>query len=193
MVKLLIINSAEPHIREFVDPLVNIALKSGADPFIEEFSNLPEVNLESFDGLIISGSPCGDDIVEHHLPYFQWLKEYRKPLLGICAGHHITGVLFGSELYRSKEVEIGEILVEILKPYPLFRNMPEKFTARTMHHDSISLPLGFELIAFSSTCRNQVMKRTGHDFYTLQFHPELMNQQIIMNFVKIIKNRLEYD
>ncbi len=52
---------------------------------------------------IMSGSPRGDDIVDHHLPYFQWLKTCDITIFGIYAGHHITGKLYGARLLRSKK------------------------------------------------------------------------------------------
>ncbi|HKJ41187.1 MAG TPA: hypothetical protein VKA27_03795 [Sunxiuqinia sp.] len=57
--KTLVINSAEPDVMEFAENLQRI---------IRQRNITREVI--KFDGVLISGSPQGDDIVEHHQPYF---------------------------------------------------------------------------------------------------------------------------
>lgn len=191
MNKILIINNAESGINEFVEPLQNIVEEMGSNCITANYKAAPEFVFKEIDGIILSGSPQGDDIVEHHLPWFQWLKKIEKPVLGICAGHHITGYLFGAELFRSKEPESGDFEIEIQKDDLLFSGLPQKFTVKQMHNDSISLPEEFELLATSSTCKNQLMKHKNKPVYTCQFHPEFYNKDLIRNFLNIVKkNRL---
>ena len=185
MRKILIINNAEPGITEFVEPLQKIVGEEGMESFLLEYAEAPEFNYGKFDSILMSGSPQGDDIAEHHVSYFQWLKETRKPVLGICAGHHITGSLFGSELLRSEEPESGDFNIELLTDDPLFNGLPKTIKVKQMHNDSITLPQGFELLATSATCKNQLMKHKNKPLYTCQFHPEFYNQDLIGNFLKI--------
>ncbi len=185
MRKILIINNAEPGITEFVEPLQKIVGEEGMESFLLEYGEAPEFNYEKFDSILMSGSPQGDDIAEHHVSYFQWLKETRKPVLGICAGHHITGCLFGSELLRSEEPESGDFNIELLTDDPLFNGLPKTIKVKQMHNDSVTLPQGFELLATSATCKNQLMKHKNKPLYTCQFHPEFYNKDLIGNFLKI--------
>jgi GMP synthase (glutamine-hydrolysing) len=187
MNKILIVNSAEPGIKEFVEPLHKIVSEAGMISIPAEYMESQETDFSLIDGIILSGSPQGDDIVEHHLPFFQWLKEIEKPVLGICAGHHITGCLFGSELLRSKEPESGDFEIKILKDDPLFSGLPQKITVKQMHNDSITLPEDFELLATSRTCKNQLMKHKNKPLYTCQFHPEYYNQDFIRNFLNDLR------
>jgi len=187
MQKILIVNNAEPGRNEFVDPLKRIAEEVSVASIVMEYSDAVGFDFNTFDGILMSGSPQGDDIVEHHLPFFKWLKEFEKPVLGICAGHHITGCLFGSELLRSEEPESGDFEIEILKNDPLFSELTEKITVKQMHNDSITLPNNFELLATSRTCKNQLMKHKTKPLYTCQFHPEFYNQDLIRNFIASIK------
>ncbi|MGC9354006.1 MAG: type 1 glutamine amidotransferase [Mariniphaga sp.] len=191
---ILIINNAEKSITEFTGPLEKIVSEAGFTPETIEYRDCLEFNFEKEDGILLSGSPQGDNIVKHHLPWFQWLKTYKKPVLGICAGHHITGYLYGSELLRGEEPESGDFPVEILEDDPLFSGLPQKITVKQMHNDSISLPPGFGLLGNSKTCRNQIMKHHSKPLYTCQFHPEYYNQKLIQNFLKIvIKKKLDLD
>ncbi len=189
MSKILIINSAEPGITEFTEPLVKIVKTAGYRPTVIDYAQCTEQILADTDGVIISGSPQGDDIVEHHLPWFTWLKTFEKPVLGICAGHHITGFLFGSELLRSEEPESGDFEVQILNDDAIFRGFGKQFTVRQMHNDSITLPDDFVQLATSYICRNQLMKHRHKRLYTCQFHPEYYNYKLIGNFLNLCEKK----
>lgn len=88
---------------------------------------------------------------------------------------------------RNKEPESGDFNVEITKPDPLFDEMPNSIRVKQMHDDSITLPTEFELLATSTTCKNQLMKHKQKPIYTCQFHPEFYNPELIKNFVKLTK------
>jgi GMP synthase (glutamine-hydrolysing) len=185
--KILIINSAEKGIFQFVEPLEEIASQTGAATKVIEYENTLNIDLFSYDGIIISGSPRGDDIVGHHLPYFQWLQTCYTPVFGICAGHHITGRLYGAQLLRSIEKEVGENFLFIRQQNPIFDGCPGKFLVWQNHHDSITLPEGFIWLAHSEGCQVSMMKHPLKCLYTTQFHPEILNKNIILNFINIAK------
>lgn len=187
-IHILIINNAEQGETEFTRPLEKIVSEAGFSVEAINYKDCLEFDFEKEDGILLSGSPQGDDIVEHHLPFFYWLKTLEKPVLGICAGHHITGYLYGAKLLRGEEPESGDYPIEILEDDPLFSGMPQKITVKQMHNDSISLPPGFELLATSKTCHNQIMKYWNKPLYSCQFHPEYYNQKLIQNFLKIVIN-----
>lgn len=185
MAKILLVNNAEPGISEFADPIKKIVVESGSSFQFLEYKNALNFNFDEFDGAILTGSPQGDDIVEHHLPYFLWVKNFAKPIFGICAGHHIVGFIYGAKLLRSEEPESGDFELEIIKNDQLFNGLPKKFTVRQMHNDSITLPHDFQLLASSKTCKNQLMKHQNKTIYTSQFHPEFYNRKLLENFIKL--------
>lgn len=187
MPNILLVNNAEPGITEFAKPIEKIIEDTGFTSVFIEYKECLNFNFNEFDGAILTGSPQGDDIVEHHLPYFLWVKDFEKPVLGICAGHHITGFMYGSEILRSIEPESGDFDIEILKDDFLFEGLPEIFKVKQMHNDSITLPNEFELLASSEICKNQVMKHKTKALYTCQFHPEFYNHQLIRNFIGLCK------
>ena len=184
---IVIINSAEPNIHEFAEPIRQILEKQQITATIIPYKNCLSTHFDRYDGIIISGSPQGDDIVEHHQPYFQWIKTNKIPVLGICAGHHITGYLYGAEYLRSIEPESGLHTIRILEDNPLFDGLPSTLQVEQMHNDSITLPRQFIHLAQSTTCFNQAMCHKSKPLYTLQFHPENHNPEIILNFLSICK------
>jgi len=187
--EILIINSAERGINEFTTPIKEIIEKDNTTVKTIEYQDIFTEELKKYDGAIISGSPQGDDIVEHHQPWFEWVKTYNKPVLGICAGHHIIGFMHGAAYLRSAEPESGIVPVQIVKQDAIFKDIPEVFDAMQMHNDSITLPSGFIHLAKSAVCFNQGMKHAGKPVYTFQFHPEFINHGIIRNFIGLCIKR----
>lgn len=185
MLKILIVNNAEPEINEFTNPLKQIVSDACAEFICIDYKQCDTFNFDEIDGIILSGSPRGNDIVEHHSNFFRWIKTSKKPILGICAGHHITGFLFGAEILRSIEPESGDFEVEIVKQDPIFEGLPSNFRVKQMHNDSITLPENFELLATSKTCKVQLMKHKQLPLYTSQFHPEFYNTKLIRNFLQM--------
>jgi GMP synthase (glutamine-hydrolysing) len=185
--QILIVNNAEPGITEFTSPLKKIVEKLGFTPVIIEYEQCPGFDFSGIKGVILSGSPQGNDIVEHHLPYFEWMKNIGKPVFGICAGHHISGFMNGSEILRGKEPESGDFWVSVIKKDELLDGLPDKLKVKQMHNDSVALPKNFDLLITSETCKNQLMKHKNKPWYTCQFHPEYYNHDLIKNFLKICK------
>ncbi|MBT3382280.1 MAG: hypothetical protein HN778_13815 [Prolixibacteraceae bacterium] len=187
MSKILIVNNAEPGITEFVQPIEKIIKQVGSASVFIEYKSCLNFNFDEFDGAILTGSPHGDDIIEHHLPYFRWIQNFNKPILGICAGHHITGFIYGAKILRSKEPESGDFEIQVMKIDPIFNRLSNTFIAKQMHNDSITMPENFELLATSETCKNQLMKHKQKPIYTCQFHPEFYNHKLLENFVAICR------
>ena len=187
MATILIINSAEPGSTDFTRPLEKIVGDAGFCFKTIEYASIGDLDLDDFKGIIISGSPQGDDIVEQHKPYFHWLKWVETPVFGICAGHHITGSLFRAQLLRSQEPESGDHQIEFIGKDPILRKMPKTVVVKQMHNDSITLPKDFQLLATAATCKNQLMKHKSKPLYTSQFHPEFYNHDLIRNFLTLCK------
>lgn len=139
----LIINNAEKGISEFCKPIEKILHES----------NVPCKTIEYEETL-------NTDIADHHQPYFQWIKTCNRPVFGMCAGHHIVGRLYGAGLLRSVEKELGDFFVDIDHRDPIFDGMADRFLARQNHHDSITLPDEFILLAHSDVCKVEAIKST---------------------------------
>jgi GMP synthase (glutamine-hydrolysing) len=183
--KILIVNSA-PQTEEFVAPITRILAGAGLQSDTVSYDNIP-TDQESYSGVIISASPQGDDIVEDHTPYFQWIKQTDKPVLGICHGHQVIGVMHGADLIRDTQSENEDMTIIIKEDHPLFAGYNKSMRVASYHNDAITLPEGFRLMASSERCRVQAMAHRTKRLYTVQFHAE-KNPEIILNFAEIVKN-----
>ncbi|MCP5105742.1 MAG: hypothetical protein GY950_20305 [bacterium] len=188
-VNILVVNNAETCITEFTDPIVHILDRAGVRSQCAEYTEIPAIPMigesdeSGYTGIILSGSPRGNDIVDHHMPLFQWIKTCSIPIFGFCAGHHIIGKMYGAALLRSVEIEVGDCYITLDEPGdPLFNGLPSRVMVRQNHNDSITLPPGFILLAHSDVCKVEAMKHPSKPIYTTQFHPEILNEQMILNF-----------
>lgn len=140
-------------------------------------------------GVIISGAPILITEIDYtkHLAQLAFLKELEIPVLGICFGHQMIGLLHGAKPSRQKEDRDWQT-IESLEEHPLFDKLPVEFEMMEDHCESISLPKDFKLLAVSDACVNEAMCHTSKPFFGVQFHPEVSGNQgtlFIENFVNI--------
>jgi GMP synthase (glutamine-hydrolysing) len=185
--KVLIINSSQVGDARFTGPLVRILEEYKISYKLQHWSEYADVlQINEYDAVFISASPKGNNANFHHrLKAFQWLKTFDRPVFGICAGHQLTGVTFGSRLIRDFEAEEGLTEIRILKQDPIFEGLDELIIGEQHHNDSISLPEDFDLLARTERCEVQAIRHKERPIYTFQWHVEISNPELIRRFVEI--------
>jgi GMP synthase (glutamine-hydrolysing) len=170
-------------------------------PFIEEavdlqmdyitvgLSEVTKVDTEDKFGVIISGAPILITEIDYskYLDKLSFLKEITIPVLGICFGHQMLGLLHGALPSRQKEDRDWQV-IETLEEHPLFDKMPTEFEMMEDHCECISLPKDFVLLGVSDACVNEAMYHKEKPLFGVQFHPEVSGNQgtlLIENFVNI--------
>jgi len=112
---------------------------------------------------------------------FSWIKDC-KSYLGICAGYQMLAKVFSLKLEKIEKIGVYE--VETVKKNPIIRS--KKFKAYFLHTLAVSTPN--EKIEVLSVCDEiAAFKVVEKDFYGLSFHPEVLNPEIIENFIKLAK------
>jgi len=184
--KTLVINSAEPEVTDFTDPLITLCREMGLSYQLSQWRDLAgSQDIGSWHAVIISASPMGNNAnFEERLHAFRWLKNTQNKVFGICAGHQLLGCSFGSKLIQNKESERGMHKVRIHTFDPVFQNTENEIEVLQQHHDSITLPDDFNLLARSDRCRIQAMKHKERPLYSVQWHAEISTLKIISNFLK---------
>ena len=173
MILVINLNKYKLHDLEFIKPILDLL----DDYKIVHYKNLKQEDLEKADKAIIAGTSLKDNDYLEEIEKFYWIKNFKKPILGICAGMQILALANGAKLKKAKE--IGQTEIKILKQDSLIKNINKVYS---LHQFSISLPKGFQKIA-ESKISIQVIKKDNH--YGLLFHPEVLNKNIIISFANL--------
>lgn len=147
-----------------------------------------ENKLWDSEAIIFSGSP--EYLTEiSHKPYhdrFGFIKNSNIPVLGICFGHQVLGILYGANIFRGQEIR-REVDVKILKEDPLFKGFTSSLKMTEDHTEGITLPAGFHHLASSKEYPVEAMKHGSKKIWSVQFHPEVSGN----DGLKIFKNFFE--
>ncbi len=149
---------------------------------------LTEDHLRDKKGVIFSGAPLliTEINTEPYLERIEWVRNPPVPVLGICFGHQLIGLLFGAFGSRMPEDRHWQ-KISVLKSCPLFDRMSDEIEMMEDHCETISIPPGFELVAVSDVCVNEAMMHRSKPIYGVQFHPEVSGNQgalLIGNFIR---------
>lgn len=171
---ILIINtcSEKLHYYEFVKPIEDILKK---DFITKHYSDLIEKDLEMSDKVIICGTSLNDNQFIKDIEKFSWIKNFEKPLLGICAGFQILGLVFGGEL--KKKLEIGYFHEDFIEKFFGLIGKQEVFH---LHNNYISF--GEDFRVYSGTQVPQAVKHKEKEIYGVLFHPEVRQKEMVLEF-----------
>ncbi|HLC46303.1 MAG TPA: gamma-glutamyl-gamma-aminobutyrate hydrolase family protein [Candidatus Nanoarchaeia archaeon] len=169
--------------------ITKIVKESGHTPKVIRLSKLKNYDIRSFSGIIISGAPTllTEVDLRKYMKPFKFIKNADIPVLGICLGHQIIGLSYGSKIQRRKMINKKEN-IEIIKKEKLFSGIKDRSLFRQEHSEFITLPKGFLLLAKSKTCNNEAMKHKNKIMYGVQFHPEVSDKNgtcVLKNFLKL--------
>jgi GMP synthase-like glutamine amidotransferase len=149
------------------------------------------------DAIVLSGTLRDFDYYQQSIldDFALFIRETKTPVLAICGGHQLVGLSFGARVITLDKLEQHEQRSARPQEYqyrfiriinaddPIFKNIncsdPESPARilRVWQNHGLQLdriPEGFELLATSYLCRNQMMVKRidGQLIYTVQFHLE---------------------
>ena len=174
---ILIINVCkEPlHYFEFVKPIEKIIEK---DFFTKHYSTIEEGDLRKADKIIICGTSLKDNKFLEDIKKFEWIRNYKKPVFGICAGMQIISLIYGGKI--KKESEIGFYKERFRYNLLSFEGEHEVYH---LHNNYTTIPKDFE--SYIDSKIPQAIKHKTREIYGVLFHPEVRNKKLIEEFSKL--------
>jgi GMP synthase (glutamine-hydrolysing) len=176
MILIISTNSEPLHGLEFVKPIEKILSENKIQFKIIHYSNLKSSDLSSANKIIISGTSLKDNQFVKDIKKFEWIKNYEKPILGICAGMQIVSLIFGAKL--KKKTEIGFYKENFSKE---FLSIIGEHEVYHLHNNYTTLPKEFK--SFTENKIPQAIKHKTKEIYGVLFHPEVRNKKLIETFV----------
>ena len=178
---ILVINicKEELHYFEFVQPIENVLIEGKERYFVKHYKELSKKDLEKIDKVIICGTSLQDNQFIEDVDKFSWIKNFDKPILGICGGMHIIGLLFGGKLKR--KTEIGYEFENMKKEF-LGLKKDERYELYHLHNNYVEFCKDFE--NFTTNKVRQAVKHKEKEIYGVLFHPEVRSCEIISEFIK---------
>lgn len=162
---ILVINICKEklHELEFVKPIEDILKKNNTKFVTKHYKKLKENDLKKAEKIIICGTSLKDNNFLNDIRLFSWIKDFKKPIFGICGGSHIIGLILEYKLKKNKEIGLKEINID-----EEFFGIKGKISVYHLH--------GLEVLP-------EVYHKDN--IYATVFHPEVRNKNMIENFIKI--------
>lgn len=169
---------------------------NGAEVSKADWTDASASLFDRFDGVVLSGSPDMLSSPKTRLKYaaeIEAIAETKTSVLGICYGHQLMAVAFGSKVVRDVRNVKRFVRTDPLSEDPLFDGLRRPMLLLESRHEVVkSLPEGFDLIARSATTKIAAMKHRERPLYGIQFHPERFTAKkpdgnaVMGNFVRIL-------
>ncbi|MCX7841689.1 MAG: glutamine-hydrolyzing GMP synthase, partial [Clostridia bacterium] len=138
-------------------------------------------------GIIFTGGPAS--VLDPKAPFCD--KEVFNlgiPVLGICYGMQLMGIMLGGEVDKADQREYGKIDINVNPSSVLFEGLEQDTTCWMSHTYYVKkLPEGFVNVAASANCPAAAMENAQRKLYGVQFHPEVVHtprgRDILNNFL----------
>ncbi len=181
--KTLLVNVCKEklHLYEFVKPVGDILKFIGKDFFVRHYLDLCEDDLKKCERVIICGTSLADRNYLENINKFFWLRDFDKPVLGICAGMQILGLIFGGNKEEIKQkTEIGFYFENFSKGFLGLKGKKEVYH---LHRNYVVFEEGWEIFSEGDGVQ-QAVKMKDKQIYGVLFHPEVRNKELVEEFVK---------
>jgi len=153
-------------------------------------SDINQSEIEKFSKIIISPGP---GLPENFPNLMRIIKSFAgiTPILGICLGHQAIAKFLDANLKQISPVIHGQAhTIKVIKPSPLFINIPSNFKVGLYHSWAVNFDNIPEQINITSISKNNTImsiENREQKLFGVQFHPEShmteFGDRLIKNFI----------
>ncbi len=179
MILLINICKEKLHYFEFVKPVCDILDDCHIRYFVRNYKDVKKKDLEGCSKIIICGTSLYDNefLKKENLKFFKWLLNFAKPVLGICGGMEVIGMVFKGKL--KKKTEIGYYKEYFIKE---FLGLIGKNKVYHLHNYFIDFKKLRDFSVFNKGKISQAIKHREKDIYGILFHAEVRGKDLIVDF-----------
>jgi len=177
MILLINICKEKLHYYEFVKPIEDILKKAKIEFFVKHYNELNEKELNKADKIIICGTSLKDNEFMENPGKFEWIKDFDRPIIGICGGMQLIGRIFKCEI--KKKTEIGFFN----ENFKNFLGLDGEKEVYHLHNFYCKFDENFS--KFTKSEIDQAVKHKDKQIYAVLFHPEVRQKEMIVKFAKI--------
>lgn len=140
--------------------------------------------------LILSGSPVllseipGNEYNDY-LIRFDFVKSLSIPVLGICFGHQLIGILHGGRIGKCTPDRDWQT-IKILANHPAFSTFGHQVQMKQDHQEHVTVPPHFIHLGSSVICENEAMCHPVKKMISVQFHPEVSEESGLQFFKNVM-------
>ncbi|MCX6681132.1 MAG: diphthine--ammonia ligase [Methanothrix sp.] len=163
---------------EFVHPIRDTLQKLGFLCNILHYTEVKPPHLANYDKIILCGTALMDNVYAEHLELFSWIKDCKKPILGICAGMQVISAVYGGSIVSNRAIGLEEI--EVVRDSSLLGE-PRQIEVYHLHNYAVTLPEGFLQLA-GRTNDIEAFLHYMKPIFGVLFHPEVRNRWILDKF-----------
>ncbi len=162
---------------EFVRSLERLLKDHGCDFVVRNFKEVSEKDILDSEKVIFTGTALKDFDYFYH--DFSWLRRYYNPVLGIGAGANVIAKEFRTPF--EERTLIGKYPVNVLHENPLIERHTEAYFL--ISWVPILTKEFYPLTETEGITSMFVHKKKP--FFGVVFHPEVLNKEIIINFLNL--------
>jgi GMP synthase (glutamine-hydrolysing) len=181
MIVLINISKESFHYFEFIKPIEDILNRENEKYITVNYKNCDDSIVFRADKVIIAGTSLKDNGFLDDRKDFYWIKNFNKPILGICGGMHLLGLVFDGILKKQQEIGLTEI--NFKKKFLGIKNTHEVYELHNYYVESSD----FDIYSTSKHCP-QAIRHKEKPFFGVLFHPEVRNKKLIEYFLKTTFN-----
>jgi GMP synthase-like glutamine amidotransferase len=122
-----------------------------------------------------------DNVYAENLQLFTWIKDLKKPILGICAGMQVISAVYGGMIAAHQAIGLEKI--EIVRASQLLGE-PRQIEGYHLHNYAATLPDELSLLA-GRIDAVEAFSHRSHPTYGIIFHPEVRSRWILERFANL--------
>lgn len=168
------------HEYEFVKPISRVVEKCNVSYDIMRYNE--EIRLNKYSGVIICGTALKDFDYLNYVDNFKWIVDYKGGVLGISSGYQILAKIYGNQLEEIEKIGLYKIRVLrkniLAEKQEFYAYFLHKYALRNVNRKLIPLAKQNDEICMFKVRNKKV--------YGVSFHPEVLNEEIIIKFLRNI-------